>query len=61
MNLYEDACLERTLDELSEQLGLLLLDLLLAGVHNARGQTQIFQDFAQAKAEARAATGSDPF
>lgn len=59
MNLYEDACLERTLDELSEQLGLLLLDLLVAGAHKARGQTQIFQEISQAKAEA--ATGPDPF
>ncbi|MEW6490459.1 MAG: hypothetical protein AB1578_21425 [Thermodesulfobacteriota bacterium] len=59
MNLYEDACLERTLDELSDQLGLLLLDLLLAGVHKARSQTHIFQEIAQAKAEA--ATGPEPF
>ena len=51
MNLYEDTALEHTLDQLSDQLGLLVLDLLLVGVQKARGQAQIYQEFAEVQAE----------
>lgn len=51
MNLYEDPSLEPKLDELSDQLGLLVLDLLLAGLQELRRQTQSYQDFAEAKGE----------
>jgi len=51
MNLYEDASLEPKLDELSDQLGLLVLDLLLAGLQELRRQCLNYQDFAEAKGE----------
>ena len=59
MNLYEDARLEPKLDELSDQLGLLVLDLLLAGLQELRRQTLNYQDFAEAKAETQ--PGNHPF
>jgi hypothetical protein len=51
MNLYEDASLEPKLDELSDQLGLLVLDLLLADLQELRRQTRIYQDFAEVKGD----------
>ena len=51
MNIYEDARLEHTLETLSDQIGLLVLDLLIAGLQQARRQTQIFQEFAEVKAK----------
>ncbi len=59
MNIYEDATLEQTLEELSDQMGLLVLDLLLAGLHKARRETQIFQELAELKSEAK--HHPDPF
>lgn len=59
MNLYQDASLEHTLEELSDQMGLLVLDLLLAGLQKARRETQIFQEFSEAKSEAN--PHPDPF
>jgi hypothetical protein len=59
MNLYEDATLEHKLEELSDQIGLLVLDLLLAGLQQARRQTLTFQEFAEVKAET--ATHNRPF
>ena len=49
MNIYEDASLEPQLEALSDQLGLLVLDLLLAGLHTLRRQTQIYEDFTEVK------------
>ncbi len=52
MNIYEDEALETKLEELSDQIGILLLDLLLAGTSKLRRQVQIFQEFTAARAEA---------
>jgi hypothetical protein len=59
MNLYEDETLEQKLEELSDQMGLLVLELLLAGAQKVRRETQIFQEFSEAKAETT--NGHDPF
>jgi hypothetical protein len=59
MNIYEDETLEQKLEALSDQAGLLVLDLLLAGLQKARREIQIFQEFSGAKAEAR--SDRDPF
>lgn len=53
MNLYEDAALDRKLDNLSDQAGLLLLDLLLVGLQKARTELACFQEISQANAESR--------
>lgn len=52
MNLYEDQALAGQFEDLSDQLGLLVLDLLRAGVQKARRETQVFQDLAEAQADA---------
>jgi hypothetical protein len=59
MNIYEDEALEQKLEELSDQMGLLVLDLLLAGLHKARRETQIFQEFTEAKTQSP--NRRDPF
>lgn len=59
MNIYEDATLEPKLEEVSDQLGLLVLDLLLAGLQELRRQTRIYQDFAETKQETQ--TRNQPF
>ena len=59
MNIYEDASLEQTLETLSDQIGLLVLDLLLADLQQARRQTQVFQELAEVQAET--ATQDRPF
>jgi hypothetical protein len=51
LNLYEDQTLEPKLEELSDQIGLLVLDLLLCGVQKARREIQSFQEFSEARAE----------
>ena len=56
MNIYEDESLEQKLEGLSDQLGLLLLDLLIAGIHSVRRENHILQDFSEAKAQARTQT-----
>ena len=63
MNLYEDATLEHTLDEISDQMGLLLLDLLLVAVQKARRETGIYQEFSEVKTAVRAQANPhrDPF
>lgn len=59
MNIYEDETLEQKLEALSDQAGLLVLDLLLAGLQKARREIQIFQEFSEAKAQPR--SDPDPF
>jgi len=53
MNIYEDEALEGKLELLSDEMGLLVLDLLLAGLSKLRGEVQIFQDFTAARTEAQ--------
>jgi len=50
MNIYEDESLEAKLEELSDRLGLLVLDLLLVGLRKLGRETLIFREFAQDRA-----------
>ena len=59
MNLYEDEGLEQKLEELTDLVGLLVLDVLLVGLRKVVGEQQIFRDFAQAKWPT--AKDQDPF
>lgn len=49
MNIYEDEQLERTFNELSDQLGKLVLDILLAGLKKANNESEILQEFEDAR------------
>jgi hypothetical protein len=45
MNIYEDETLERRLSEISDQLGLLLLDFLLMSLKKISHEHIIFAEF----------------
>jgi hypothetical protein len=59
MNIYEDEMLEQKLDEISNQMGHLVMDILLLSLKRLGNQNQVFNDFT----EARLATDprNDPF
>lgn len=59
MNIYEDEMLEQKLDEISNQMGHLVMDILLMSLKRLGDQNQVFNDFT----EARLATDpkNDPF
>jgi hypothetical protein len=59
MNIYEDEMLEQKLDEISNQMGHLVMDILLLSLKKLGNQNQVFNDFT----EARLATDprKDPF
>lgn len=48
MNIYEDEQLERKLNELTDQLGSLVLDMLLVGLKKLNKESEIFQEFEDA-------------
>ncbi len=56
MNIYEDEQLERKLNELTDQLGTLVLDMLLVGLKKINNESEIFQEFE----DARTSTGQRP-
>jgi hypothetical protein len=49
MNIYEDESLEQKLEELTDLMGQLVLDILLVGLRKAGRENQIFREFAEAK------------
>lgn len=59
MNIYEDEMLEQKLEEISNQMGHLVMDILLLSLKRLGNQNQVFNDFT----EARLATDqrNDPF
>jgi hypothetical protein len=59
MNIYEDEMLEQKLDEISNQMGHLVMDILMLSLKRLGNQNQVFNDFT----EARLATDpkNDPF
>jgi hypothetical protein len=59
MNIYEDEMLEQKLDKISNQMGHLVMDVLLLSLKRLGNQHQVFNDFT----EARLATDprNDPF
>ena len=59
MNIYEDEILEQKLDEISNQMGHLVMNILLMSLKRLGSQNQVFNDFT----EARLATDArnDPF
>jgi hypothetical protein len=56
MNIYEDEQLERKLNDLTDQLGMLVLGMLLAGLKKLNNESEIFQEFE----DARTSTGNRP-
>jgi len=59
MNIYEDEMLEQKLDELSNQMGHLVMDILLMSLKRLGNQNQVFNDFTKARLETD--PKNDPF
>ena len=59
MNSYEDEMLEEKLDEISNQMGLLVMDILLTSLKRLGDQNQVFNNFTEAKLASNA--DNDPF
>ena len=59
MNIYEDEGLEQKLEELTDLVGQLVLDMLLVSLRKACNEHQIFREFAETRDPATKKT--DPF
>ena len=59
MNIYEDEMLEEKLDEISNQMGLLVMDILLTSLKRLGDQNQVFNNFTETKLASNA--DNDPF
>jgi hypothetical protein len=59
MNIYEDEMLEEKLDEISNQMGLLVMDILLTSLKRLGDQNQVFNNFTEAKLASN--SDNDPF
>ncbi|MBW6485833.1 MAG: hypothetical protein K0B01_06750 [Syntrophobacterales bacterium] len=53
MNIYEDELLEQKLEECTDLLGHLLLDLLIVSLKKIAAENQVFSDIADSKLSAR--------
>ena len=49
MNIYEDEELEQKLEELTNLIGRLVLDMLLVGLRKTVAENQIFSELAETK------------
>ncbi len=59
MNIYEDEMLDEKLDEISNQMGLLVMDILLTSLKRLGDQNQVLNNFTEAKLASNA--DNDPF
>ena len=59
MDSYEDEMLEEKLDEISNQMGHLVMDILLMSLKRLGNQNQVFNDFTKEKRASYA--DNDPF
>ena len=49
MNIYEDEQVERKLNELTDELGTLILDLLVVSLKKINHESPLFQEFEDAR------------
>lgn len=59
MNIYEDEALERKLEEITDQMGHLVLDILLASMRKVVKENLVFSDWLDSKLSAQ--TEEEPF
>jgi len=52
MNIYEEEELEKKLEEITDQLGCLILDLILVGLKKVNTEKEIYKEFVDARLEA---------
>lgn len=53
MNFYEDEMLEQKLEELSDQMGYIVLEILLLSLKKLGNENRIFSDIMESKLEAK--------
>jgi hypothetical protein len=58
MNIYEEEDLEKKLEEITDQLGYLMLDLILAGLKKVNTEKEIYKEFVDARLKAYADTNN---
>lgn len=56
MNIYEDEQLERKLNDVTDQLGILVLDMLLVSLKKINRESEIFQEFEDARSNTKEAS-----
>jgi ATP-dependent RNA circularization protein (DNA/RNA ligase family) len=49
MNIYEEEAVEQKFEQLTDQIGYLMLDLLLISVRKVAKENQVYSDFADVK------------
>ncbi len=47
MNIYEEAFVEKKFDELTDQIGFLMLDLLIISMKKVAREHQVYSDFVE--------------
>ena len=60
MNIYEEQLLQHKLDEITDQIGQLMLDIILVSVKQASREFQAYADIEECRREARQ-NKKDPF
>ena len=52
MNFYEDEKFERVMEEITDMMGYLIMDIILMSLKKVNTENQIFEDILEAKLEA---------
>ena len=58
MNIYEEEDVEKKLEEITDQIGYLMLDLILVSLKKVNTEKEIYKEFVDARLEAYADTNS---
>jgi ATP-dependent RNA circularization protein (DNA/RNA ligase family) len=54
MNIYEEQCLEQKLDEITNQVGQLILDIILVSIRQVSREYQTYEELEDSKREVTA-------
>jgi hypothetical protein len=60
MNIYEEQCLEQKLDEITNQVGQLILDIILVSIKQVSREYQTYEDLEDSRREVTPKE-NDPF
>lgn len=60
MNIYEEQCLEQKFDEITSQLGHLILDIILTSVKTVSREYQSYEDWEDSR-RTMSSNKNDPF
>ncbi len=60
MNIYEEEKLEKKFEEITDQLGYLMLDLILVSLKKVNTEKEIYKEFVDARLDAYADADTGP-